>query len=179
MEQFVHLHSRYRENYYSSSCSDFVIKFPYTIKNITETRIVSIDFPASWYNISEKRKNNYFFIRTHRRETVENKFTENKLWKISIPDGTWSNYDITNYLNNTYFNTAEEFSELSYLRFFLDTKTLKITFELVEGVPFDYKYDLIFKTDQPLYKSLGWILGFRSGEYKNINKNIIRIHKIN
>jgi hypothetical protein len=135
-------------------------------------RLLMLDFPNSWYNISEKKEKNYFHIKTHPRETTENKFTEEKLWKITVPDGVWSNFEIVHYLNTTYFNTADEFSELSYIRFFLDTKTLLTTIERVDGTPIDFKFDLILSNGNRPYSSLGWMLGFRNSEYLNIIQNI-------
>lgn len=55
--------SRFRNNYNSSSSTDFLINLPYVINNVTEIRLSDIEFPATFYPFQDSYENNYFWMK--------------------------------------------------------------------------------------------------------------------
>jgi hypothetical protein len=187
-DKIVHINTKYRDNYYKTTASNFSYTFPIPIKNAISMRIQSIDIPNSWYNISKYTGNNTFKIKVHKRWIIgektyrlstdkEDEQTKEKIFEIIIPDGTWSPFLLTEYLNNTYFyQTSEKKNEMSYLKISISSTVFITRFELIPGTPKDYKYDLIFLSEnktRSLTSELGWTLGFRMGQYKNIQSAIL------
>ncbi len=187
-EKIIHINTKFRDNYYKTSSANFSYTFPIPIKNTISMRLQSIDIPNSWYNISKYIGNNRFKIKVHKRwiigdktyrlsNDIPDKQTEEKIFEIIIPDGTWTPFHLSEYLNNTYFfQQPGKKTEISYLRVNISDTVLVTRFEMIQGTPKDYKYDLIFKSEdktRPLTNELGWTLGFRMGEYKNIQSTIL------
>ena len=187
-EKIIHINTKFRDNYYKTSAANFSYTFPIPIKNTISMRLQSIDIPNSWYNISKYIGNNRFKIRVHKRWIIGNKSyrlsndiadeqTEEKIFEIIIPDGTWTPFHLSEYLNNTYlFQQAGKKDELSYLKVSISDTVFITRFDMIQATPKDYKYDLIFRSEdktRSLTNELGWTLGFRMGQYKNIQSTIL------
>ena len=48
-KKVVHLNTKFRENYYNTSSSDFSYKFPIKINNAISVRLRSLNIPNTWY----------------------------------------------------------------------------------------------------------------------------------
>jgi hypothetical protein len=187
------LNSCFRNNYYQSSPCDFLYMIPSEIKNVTAMRLVSIEIPNSWYLFSNLKKNNVFEIVFN----VPPNFNKNGTKKettcgyiIEIPDGNYDAETLQDFLNSTYFYEASSCSEykktyLKYIKFTIHKFNLKSTFELVnihnesddndicnenERLRFSLKFTQ--GINQNIMNTFGWILGFRSGNYINIDESI-------
>ena len=170
--KIVHLNSKFRNNYYNTSSSNYSYKFPNIIKEVVSMKLRSIDIPNSWYTISEKFGNTKFFIETHKRkinkidypELVKGKFSAyndkmvdaqqemykintqiKKTFEINIPEGNWTGKNLEKYINENYF--IDKGNELSYLRFYIDDFNHSV-FETMFEAPDDYKFTLIFAGDK-------------------------------
>ena len=60
--KIVHLNSKFRNNYYNTSSTNYSYKFPNIIKGVISLKLRSIEIPNSWYTISNKFGNTKFFI---------------------------------------------------------------------------------------------------------------------
>ena len=190
-KKIIHLNSKFRNNYYKTSGSDFLYNFPMSIKNILSLRIQSIDIPNSWYNFSKKMKNTQFIIKTHDRINIsgETKYRENLSWTkttkiegktfvIKIPEGNWSSFELATYLNNTYFyqQSDKKRNDLSFLKLTISDIVFITRFDILYNAPKDFKFDIYFANEDltvPLTYSAGWTLGFRFAEYKNITGSLV------
>ena len=102
MIQLLNIDSRFRDNYDSSSPSDYLIYLPYTLQNVTEMKICDIELSTNYYPISESLENNYFWIASYTQEQlVTNTPT---LYYIYIPSGNYYFADLTSYINTSLIN---------------------------------------------------------------------------
>ena len=132
----LNIDSSFRQNYYTTSSSDFTVNLNYPLNNVTSMKLKNIQLPNTWHDITGVNKNNYLFI--------------NSL-KIVIPDGNYSNIKLA-----TMFQLQCAIVGLSVTMtvsvssgFTTITSTMgNITLDFTEGSD-------VFKN------SLGWLLGFR------------------
>jgi len=121
---------------------------------------------------------------------------------IEIPEGNYDSETLQEFLNSTYFYEAPSSSEykktyLNYIKFSINKYSLKSTFELVNLLSDDanhpndpahpndpndeisnekdrLRFSLRFSQgiNQNIMNTFGWITGFRSGNYINIDESI-------
>lgn len=182
MQKLVHMNTKFRNNYYNTSCCDFTYKFPQVIKNIIKMRLYSIDIPNSWYNISNYIGNTNFFIKIKKRQKNSERIVETK-YEIEIPEGRWTKEELANHINRKYFYLSGSKTDLYFFKVYVDLTTSTTTFELQYPSTEDYtdaKFDLIFsgddfiknQTKRPIIANLGWTLGYRQAQYINIMNKI-------
>lgn len=167
--QNLNFNSCFRNNYYTSSSTDFQYIIPAEIKNVVSMRLASIEIPNSWYLFSHKQKNNIFkIVVTADKETTN--------YTIVIPDGNYDNESLQYFLNTTYFCESNLESCLKYIKFSIDNKNFKTRFEIVDDCieVCKFTFSLFFFEDinENLQNTAGWIFGFRLPTYLNICDNI-------
>ena len=90
----VNVDTRFRE---ASSSSDMMIMLPQKMPKVVSMNVSAIEFPMTFYNISEKYGNNHFYMCvTTQKDTdvYNNEFT------VTIPDGNYSDADLIATINN-------------------------------------------------------------------------------
>ena len=167
--QNLNLNTCFRNNYYTSSSTDFQYLLPCEVKNVVSMRLASIEIPNAWYLFSHKQKNNVFKIIVD----ADKKITS---YTIVIPDGNYDNESLQQFLNTTYFHESNLESYLKYIRFSIDSYNFKTRFEIIDDHPCicKFSFSLIFFEDinENLMNTVGWMLGFRLPKYDNICENI-------
>jgi len=190
----LNLNSCFRNNYYQSNPCDFLYIIPSEIKNVTSMRLASIEIPNSWYLFSNIKKNNVFEIvfnvPANFNGTTANATTCS--YVIEIPEGNYDSEKLQDFLNSTYFYEAPTSSEyknsyLKYIKFSINKYNLKSTFELInlpEQTNIDndnicsekdyLRFSLKFSQgiNQNIMNTFGWTIGFRSGNYINIDESV-------
>jgi len=141
---------------------------PTEIKNVVSMRLVSIEIPNSWYLFSNLKKNNIFEIIIR-----ENKQTNG--YKIVVPEGNYNSETLEEYLNSNYFYNSDMDNCLKYIKFSINPYNLKSKFEIVENCESERKkitFSLKFTetTGQNIMNTFGWIIGFRMGNYLNLEE---------
>ena len=166
----VNINSCFRDNYYKSNPCDFIYSFPNEIYNVISLRLVSIEIPNSWYLFSSKKRNNIFKIVINNKDCFE----------LEIPDGNYNNDTLEEYLNTTYFYESELETPLKKIKFSINHKNLKSSFEVIQNHEEDnednnFRFALQFSQDinQNIMNTFGWIIGFRLGNYVDINEYIV------
>ena len=96
--------SRFRDNYYNNSSSDFMINLPMKFSDVIQLQLSEIELPLTFYAISQQLGNNYFWIRmkynTLINDTKWMKDEDSSYYTmIEIPDGNYIHKDLTIYLN--------------------------------------------------------------------------------
>ena len=183
IKKIVHLNTKFRDNYFNTSSSNFSYHFPISIKNAISIRIQSIDIPNTCYLISAEKGNNIFYIEIDKHIDKRGSFPhqickeiDTELYKIIIPEGNYNGKNLTAYLNQTYFYkaTGETENKLRFIKFSINKMSLKSSFELISTAPKNFHYNIKFATDEThaLVYTMGWILGFRMGEYINITQKL-------
>ena len=95
----LNIDSRFRESYYKTTASNFLLSLPMKFSNVIQLQLSEIELPLTFYAISKSLKNNYFWIRMVVNDLNKNFFTKD-LWKIGKYDGAWSEVsDFTSSLN--------------------------------------------------------------------------------
>lgn len=107
----MNIDSRFRDNYYSTKASDFVIHLPQRQKKIISMRISTTELPATWYAVSRKRGDANLIIIDRNSTTKEADLSGNLLdysslsnvesktysslgkasqaWLLTLPDGNY------------------------------------------------------------------------------------------
>jgi len=178
----VNLNSCFRSNYFKSNPCDFLYILPSEIKNVVAMRLVSIEIPNAWYLFSSLKKNNIFeivvFTTQKNRENSE-VIKKTISYKIVIPDGNYDCDTLQEYLNTTYFYESDLDANnlLQRIKFSIDKQSLKSKFEILEKDSDDNNVSQMsisvhFSKENSM-NTVGWILGFRLGNYINIYDSLV------
>jgi len=169
-KQNLNIDTRFRENYYTSSSSNFHFDLPIKFSSVMQMQLAAFEMPFSYFNISKQRGNNFFSIK--RESTGVN-------YVITIPDGNYTPESLVAYLNNycTVIVTALNFVQFIYNIDGTGSGSAQLIVGVTtgnEGVYFtlNFQNDINGNPDttNPLPLKLGWMLGFRNGIYSgNIN----------
>lgn len=162
----IHLNSKFRDDYYNTSSSNFKYTFSNNLEKVISLKLTSISIPNSWYLFSEERGNNKF--------TVTITDTSSTIIDVMIPEGNYTASQLEEYLNDTYFWNSS--TDLKFIKFGININTMKTYFDVsknsVNGVNInnDTKFDISFvdENTENLMFNAGWVLGFRHGKYLNL-----------
>lgn len=179
--QYISIDSRFRDNYYSTTASNFNFKLVNRYKNVVQLLLNNIELPTTYYLISKKYGNHYFYI------TVDGETS-----KIQIPDGNYDPYSIMTSINSSLNALGNPFKDIEFIINAANSEnTNQYGGTIITGTSqtiVGYSYtsintsetvkpsiELNFQTDidgnpdesTPLPLKFGWILGFRNGVYKN------------
>jgi hypothetical protein len=168
----ITIDSRFRENYYNSTATNYTIQLPIVLENVLNMSLSSIEMPTSYYVISEQYQNNFFSIMVNGESRV-----------IQISSGNYTTSSLTFYINSEldYYGSPWE-----YINFAVNLGTGfggsgQMIVGIDPGKPEDViinSFELNFQADRqgnddrrtPLTLKLGWIMGFRNGIYSgNMN----------
>lgn len=175
LKKHLNVDTRFRDNFQQSS-SNFDINLSYKMANVTKMELSSIEFPTTFYAISNVFGNNFFTIRID----VSGEGVKEALFEL--PDGNYSRTAIINALNepSNYNPSHSIFYDINF-DVDVDTEgsgTGKMIFTIDPSSSIVNQVELLFNENrscQPdsnaLIKKLGWMLGFRNGSYVSTNEN--------
>jgi len=188
----VTIDTRFRENYYNSSSSDFLLQLPMKISKVVSMQLSSFEFPVSFYGISQALGNNFFYIEIEYTDALGNpKPTVGDF--VIIPDGNYNGQDLVKQINSILSPTDElgglvyPESIFSYVQLYFDLtdtgsgsgRTYLTTSGLEDGIYsitniyLDFNRNLdetVFNGD--ISTRIGWNLGFKKRMY---DRNVIHI----
>jgi hypothetical protein len=165
----LNIDSRFRENYYTSSASNFNIILPTNFNDVLQMQLASIEIPTTYYTVSKAYGNNFFNITVDASASIV----------ITIPDGNYDKQTIIDAINNQLTLAGAPYSDVVF-RVNITSGTTGtgqtlIGFSTLSG---HSKLELNFQADRfgiadrntPLPLKFGWLLGFRNGIYTgNLN----------
>jgi len=173
LRQNINIDTRFRDNYYSSSSSNFHVVLPIKLSKVVSLQLSALELPNTFYTISQVFGNNYF--------TLEIPQSTPSQILVTIPDGNYDYLALQNYLNNYLSTQAGGYSDIEFLA---DINTPsgtgppagsgKMIVGLKQGATIT-KFSINFSTDRygaedrqtPLPLKFGWLIGFRAGYYEN------------
>ena len=172
-KQNLNIDTRFRENYYGSSSTNFNVSLPLIINNVLTMQLSAIELPTSFYSISKQYGNNFFTLVVNGISQV-----------INIPDGNYTDVGIVNVLNTSMINIANSDPSLvnfQYIVFGININNNNGSGQMFVGVDSTTppgtitSLSLNFQADRngiddrntPLPIKLGWTFGFRNGIYEN------------
>ena len=156
--------SRFRDNYYATSSTNFRFNLPTNFNNVVKMTLTSIELPTTFYDVSKQYGNNFFSITVNSQTKI-----------IDIPEGNYSQTGMITSINNQLSLAGAPFNAVVFnLNLTLSTgsgQTL-VGFSDLSG---NTELELNFQTDvngledhnTPLPLKFGWKLGFRNGIYTN------------
>jgi len=178
--------SLFRKDYSKTKSTDFVYTLPDPINKVTSMKISSIEFPNSWYTFSTENLSNTFTITLYNCPTpidiTDFSYSSVLINQITIPDGNYRSDLLVLSINNMFSNMR---NGLEYLYFDINEISTKCIFrtKLVGDdnlnrylVDPELNWDFYFTIDfavptKPLFKTAGWMLGFKEPFY-TVNNNI-------
>jgi len=170
IRKIINVDTRFRENYFTTSATNFNLTLPAPMNNVVKMDLASIELPMSFSIITKQYDNNFFMV------------TANGVSKmVFLDDGnyTWDGIQLA-------INTALDLlgGDFQYINFFMKQLSGNGSAQMMVGLdgtqPNPIEFELNFQTDRygnedhntPLPLKLGWLLGFRNGAYTN-NQNYV------
>ena len=169
--KMINIDTKFRSNYYNSNASDFQFTLPMNLTKVVSMNLDSFQIPLTYYAISKNKNNNKFIIKNVVGATNGTSFV------ITIPDGNYiSEFDNVGYattieaaVNNAMKSAGILSTELIYN---VDKNTGKSIISSPIGstitsfeVDFNILNDGTSDKSNSLPLHLGWLLGFRTGNY--------------
>jgi len=175
LRQNINIDTRFRENYYTTSASNFHVDLPLRLTKVVSLQLSALEFPNTSYVISQVFGNNFFVLEVPNANPLI----------ITIPDGNYDYLALQEYINNFLLTIAPP--EYNKIQFLADINTPlgsgpqggsgKMVVGSTTG---DVIFSINFLTDRygnedkqtPLPLKFGWLIGFRDGYYEN-NKTYV------
>jgi hypothetical protein len=164
----------FRQNHSATKNTDFVYAFPKELKNVTSLQLTSFEFPNKWDKFSASRKNTEMTIYLFNMPF----YAEDMTHAIIIPCGNYTAEQFARMMNNRFMDAS---GGLEFLRVEIDPTTSATVFRINSDtfeprsaaqagyVPEDFYFVLDFtlaqEPNRPLYRNMGWMLGFRKKWY--------------
>lgn len=163
----LNIDTKFRDNYYSSSASNFNIQLPLTINNILQMQLTAIELPTSYYVVSKQYNNNYFNISVNENKSI-----------VFIPDGNYNETGITSIINTQLSLLGSPFNYISCIINLVGNTNgsaqmmvgvNELGAGLVTSIELNFQADKSGLEDHstPLPLKFGWLMGFRNGIYIN------------
>lgn len=178
--------TRFRNNYYSTSSSNFTVQFPTRLSKVVSMQLTSIELPRSFYNICAQYANNYFYLEVYMNVNGVIVGSERM---VVIPDGNYTPEGLISQINSILCpgGTPTEDDACSYITFTLSAfgngngsgrTIVQPNFnypqgDQIEQIVMNFGNDAAGNNDiQNIAKKLGWILGFVNIIYCESNYHI-------
>jgi len=167
----LNIDSKFRDNYYSTSSTNFNFQLNQNINNILKMQLAAIEIPNTIFVISKQYDNNFFYIDLP--DTDESAL-------IEIPEGNYNVKGLEEAINNELSLMSSPYTNIVF-KVSMDGNNG--TGQMLVGLSSlvsSINYNLNFQKDRSgintesssLILKLGWIMGFRNGLYTN-NLNYI------
>tara|TARA_Y100000816_G_C26106730_1_gene588412 strand:- start:519 stop:1631 length:1113 start_codon:yes stop_codon:yes gene_type:complete len=186
----LNIDSRFRDNYYSTTSTDYNVKLPLSFEKVIQMELMHIELPLTFYGVTKEKGNNYFWIKFDGLSSTD----DDEFVQVEIPDGNYSSSTITTVIddaiasfitNYTSLNSDDSNAEIT-INTVIDEYTNKFHFvvnnfdstrfgsyEINFSCPYleefddtDKQRDTYNTTDgTSLQLKLGWSLGYRFSKY--------------
>jgi hypothetical protein len=83
--KLLNIDSKFRNNYYNTTSTNYMIDLPYPINNVIEMKLSDLEFPTTYYPISSANLNNYFWFATYTPQQIIDKDPD--IYYLYIKDG--------------------------------------------------------------------------------------------
>ena len=169
----LNVDSKFRDNYYSTSSTNFNLDLQQNIDNVLTMQLQAIELPITFYNVSKQFDNNFFFIELP--DTNESQL-------IEIPEGNYDYEGLENAINNQLTIIGGDFAKIVFKINITNNSngTGQMLVGLNSTVTTPFSFELNFQKNKsgienygvPLPLKFGWIMGFRNGNYVG-NENYV------
>jgi hypothetical protein len=169
--QYLNIDTRFRDNYYGTSSTNFLLNLPIQFNDILSLQLTAIEIPTNFYVVSKLTGNNFFTIIVNGESTV-----------VTIPDGNYNIKGLLSVINEALNMLSNKFKGIIFqLNICNGNGTGQIVVGInesyitgdfqppIESISIDFQADKLGNQDRstPLPLKFGWLLGFRNGYYEN------------
>jgi len=170
----LNIDSKFRDNYYITSSSNFSVNLPMIINNVLSVSLSDIELPTTFYNISKQFGSNFFTVTLKNTDGIE----ESKV--VTLPSGNYDKQGLITVINNELTKLGDNFANIVFIVNISNDKNGSGQTMVGCAPDKSFDFELNFQLDRfgnedksiPLPLKLGWILGFRNGIYSN-NQNYV------
>lgn len=168
----LNIDSKFRDNYYSTSASNFNANLNQNIDNVLTMQLDAIELPVTFYTVSKQFDNNFFYIElpdTNEKQLVE------------IPGGNYNYEGLENAINNQLSIIGGVYATIIFKINITDNHNGSGQMLVgIETTADPFNFELNFQTDRygtentgfSLALKFGWLMGFRNGKYSG-NQNYV------
>lgn len=122
ISKLLNIDTRFRDNMTTTNSSDFLVSLPVRLQKVVSMQISAFEFPVSFYGISSKYGNNYFYIEVT-SDLGGEIFTETRT--VVIKDGNYNASDLIDEINTAMIPLNDDGepdtnSSFNYIKFSLD-----------------------------------------------------------
>jgi hypothetical protein len=149
----LNIDTRFRDNYETSSSTDFVINLPTPFKKVLTLQVVNYQLPYTIYSISKKTGSNSFYVDSSLIEIMDGGYDENSL--------------VQEINRNLPSDISLAYNSLNAKFIFTSVKVFSLNFDYIENTAM--RYNLATNVDKNQL-TLGWIMGFRNNRMINNGK---------
>ncbi len=180
----LNIDTRFRDNMTQTSSSDFLVNLPIRLQKVVSMQITAIEFPVSFYGISSKYGNNYFYI-SATQQLIEGGDISEESKIVVVPDGNYNATDLIDTVNTLISGTNPDGSPIdpnslfNYVQLRLDVSqtgsgTAKVFIETkgnldytIKEIKVDFSLDIDGNPDKaPVTSKIGMNLGFLKRKYQ-------------
>jgi hypothetical protein len=176
--------SLFRDNYARTKSTDYTLNLPSSIHNVLNMKISAVEIPNFVYMFSSAKRETEFKITVYNykiRNDTTTEIVNSTEYPIIIPEGNYLNVDFVNMINAYFLDRG---GGLNYMILEIDVNSGKTIFRARHPIddkslpsPFDpstpfysptFYFSLDFRipdVERPIYRNLGWILGFKKEFY--------------
>lgn len=169
--QYLNIDTRFRDNYYGSSSTNFILSLPLQFNDVLSLQLTAIEIPTNFYVVSKLTGNNFFTIIVNGESTV-----------VTIPDGNYNIKGILNVMNEAMYKFDNQFKGIIFqdnisngngtgqIVVGINESYITGIFQpAITSISIDFQADKLGNQDRntPLPLKFGWLLGFRNGYYEN------------
>jgi len=168
----LNIDTKFRENYYTSSASNFNFSLPTNFNDVLQMQLASIELPTTYYVVSKQYGNNFFSITVDAGASIV----------INIPDGNYEQSTIMTAINSQLTLAGAPYNKVVFIINLTNgtTGSGQTLVGFSDSPSLHTKLELNFQADRygvsdnntPLPLKFGWTLGFRNGIYAG-NKNYV------
>jgi hypothetical protein len=171
IRQYLNIDTRFRDNYYGSSSTNFLLNLPLQFNDVLSLQLTAIEIPTNFYVVSKITGNNFFTIIVNGESTI-----------VTIPDGNYNIKGILNVMNEAMYKFDNQFKGVIFqdnisngngtgqIVVGINESYITGNFEpAITSISIDFQADKLGNQDRstPLPLKFGWLLGFRNGYYEN------------
>lgn len=161
--------TKFRDNYYSTSSTNFQLELPTQFKNVVQMQLTEIELPFYYYAISPQYGNNFFSIMVDGTSAI-----------VTVPEGNYDAITITNAVNTALTNLGAPFNQVAFNVQLGESNIISsylvgsnkmfvgpIEESTITSIELNFQTDIYGNPDMgtQLPLKLGWSLGFRNGMY--------------
>jgi hypothetical protein len=182
ISKYLNIDTRFRDRMSITNSADFLLNLPIKFHKVVSMQVTAIEFPVSFYGISSKYGNNYFYVAA--REMLDEVNFKEDSRVIIIPDGNYNATDFISTINSRIQlrNDDQSFIDpgnlLNYVQFRLDitltgSGTGKVIMEttgifatIISSIILDFSRDINGNPDKTdITSKIGMNIGFMKRKY--------------